>query len=93
MATGIGKEILDLLGRKFRVGKWDICPLPLLGIPEDYAPCLTRDRLSDTQMILFISPDQSHYIMQTHNRDGFYVRYQVEFLEYIPSQDMRNIRV
>lgn len=90
----IGKYILDLLGRKFLVGDWEFYSIPLLGIPANYWPCKTRDRYTDIPVTLFFPEDRSHYIMQIYNNElKIYVRYQVKFIEYIPKQDMRNIRV
>lgn len=89
-----GSIIIDLLGRKFKVGDWEFIPVPLIGIPKGYWSCLTRDRNTGIPITLFFPEDRSHYIMQTYNPQlGVYIRYQVKFLEYIPSQDMRKIRV
>lgn len=90
----IGKEILELLGRKFRVEDWQfiLCPTPEECI--GYSPCLTRDRYSDTRIGLLISPDKADYIMIIYNPQlELWVKYKLTYLEYVPSQDMRNIKV
>lgn len=90
----LGSYVIDLLGRKFQVGRWDFIPFSLSGIPKGYLSCYTRDRLTNISISLYYSPDKSHYIMQTYNNDlKVWVRYKVKFVKYIPKQDMRNIKV
>ena len=90
----IGKEILDLLGRRFKVGKWQFKTFALESIPENFSGCMTRDRLSDISLNLFIPPSEDlDYIMMIYNpKLDIWVRYDLTFLEYVPTQDMRNIR-
>lgn len=91
-----GSLVTDLLGRTFKVGKWDFAPIPLLGIPDKFWPCQTRDRISGIAFTLFFDPNEpnSNYIMQIYNNDlKIHVRYDLEFIEYNPKEDMRKLRI
>lgn len=90
----LGKEILDLLGRRFKVGNWQFITFALAGIPKGYVGCMTRDRHTDIRVNLFIPPKGKDYIMTIYNSKlKVWVQYDLTYLEYIPAQDMRNIKV
>ena len=91
----IGKEVLELLGRKFKLGKWQFITIALQGIPRDWTGCLTRDRYTECRFNLFSSPDKTKpYVQFVHPEiPHLWVRYEATFLEYIPEQDMRNQKV
>lgn len=88
------QEIIDLLGRKFRVipNTWEMVfnLKKEKAIPRDWVPCYTRDRLSNQSMGLFHSPDRKDYIMLRYvpHLDA-YIIFKLKYLGYSEQDDMR----
>lgn len=82
----MAREIVDLLGNKFKVGKYKLC----FNTPIKKGPLIfTRDIISGELFNLYQKNNQK-YLGYFYNLSlNLYVRYELELIGYQEAQDIR----